>query len=112
MVAPARWMSSDTVERTKTLGPLSHMGVFLVEIMIRPDCLVIQSGSACAVTFNPDSVPIKQVLSLLPFYLFVLFFEKLSEEATEFLLVVLLFLFVLVLATPYSNQDLSSPARD
>ena len=108
MVAPARWMSSDTVERTKTLGPLSHMGVFLVEIMIRPDCLVMQSGSACAVTFNPDSVPIKQVLSLLPFYLFVLFFE----EATEFLLVVLLFLFVLVLATPYSNQDLSSPARD
>ena len=82
------------------------------EIMIRPDCLVIQSGSACALTFNPHSVPIKQVLSLLPFYLFVLFFEKLSEEATEFLVVVVLFLFVLVLATPYSIQHLNSPARD
>ena len=112
MVAPAFWMSSDTVERTQALGLLSHMVVFLVEIMIRPNCLVMQSGSAYAVTFKPHGVPIKQVLSLLPFYLFVLFFEKLSEEATEFLLLVLLLLFVLVLAMPYSFQDLSSPARD
>ena len=84
MVAPAIWMSSDTVERTKALGPLSHVVVLLVEIMIRPNCLVIHSDSACAVPFNPHSVPIKRVLSLLPFYLFIIFLKSSLKKLQNF----------------------------